>query len=392
MSRKRASLPSASEASPPRKKAKRVCHFQDSWTELFPGIKKSSKGDLYARCTYCSSDFLVSHGGKSDVSTHVAGTEHKKAFASSTTSRSILSMFNAGNSNQQIEAEVRWSMFVAKHNLAFLTSDHANKLFRKMFPDSKLAENFACGRTKITSIVKEALSPHYLKSVVDSMTFPFSLMMDESNDKTDKSCIILVRTVDGQCGEVRTRFLDMPVVNIGTAENLFHALKGSLAKHGLDFSKAMAFMSDTTNVMKGMRSRVQKLIRDDNPSVYDVVCICHLTDLTVKAGMKALSIDIDQLFIDVFYHFFHSSKRKEVFCKTWRDLFTSEPDVILKHCPTPWLSLLQCVDQYIGQLPGLIAYFSSTDENSAKNHLILQRLTNTWTLPLLQFSPSYCQR
>ena len=273
MSRKRASLPSASEASPPRKKAKRVCHFQDSWTELFPGIKKSSKGDLYARCTYCSCDFLVSHGGdlyarctycscdflvshggKSDVSSHVAGTEHKKAFASSTTSRSILSMFNAGNSNQQIEAEVRWSMFVAKHNLAFLTSGHANKLFRKMFPDSKLAENFACGRTKTTSIVKEALSPHYLKSVVDSMTFPFSLMMDESNDKTDKSCIILVRTVDGQCGEVRTRFLDMPVVNISTAENLFHALKDSLAKHGLDFSKAMAFMSDTTNVMKGMRS------------------------------------------------------------------------------------------------------------------------------------------
>ena len=64
MSRKRASLPSASEASPPRKKAKRDCHFQDSWTELFPGIKKSSKGDLYARCTYCSSDFLVSQVGK----------------------------------------------------------------------------------------------------------------------------------------------------------------------------------------------------------------------------------------------------------------------------------------------------------------------------------------
>ena len=108
----------------------------------------------------------------------------------------------------------------------------------------KLADNVACGRTKTTLIVKEALSPHYLKSVVDSMMFPFSLMMDESNVKTDKSCIILVRTVDGQCGEVRTRFLDMPVVNIGTAENSFHALKGSLAKHGLDISNAMAFMSN----------------------------------------------------------------------------------------------------------------------------------------------------
>ena len=64
------------------------------------------------------------------------------------------------------------------------------------------------------------------------------------------SCIILVRVLDPEVGEVRTQFLDMPVVNIGTAANLFKALKDSLEKHGLHFEKAVAFMSDTTNVMK----------------------------------------------------------------------------------------------------------------------------------------------
>ena len=59
---------------------------------------------------------------------------------------------------------------------------------------------------------------------------PFSLMMDESNDKTDKSCIILLRLLDPQLGEVRTRFVEMPIVNIGMATNLFEALKGSLTK------------------------------------------------------------------------------------------------------------------------------------------------------------------
>ena len=54
-------------------------------------------------------------------------------------------------------------------------------------------------------------------------------MMDESNDKTNKSCIILVRAFDSQTSEVHTRFLDMPVVNIGTAKNLFEALKSSLS-------------------------------------------------------------------------------------------------------------------------------------------------------------------
>ena len=57
---------------------------------------------------------------------------------------------------------------------------------------------------------------------------PFSLMMDESNDKTDSLAYYCpnLRLLDSQLGEVRTRFLDMPVVNIGTATNLFQALKG----------------------------------------------------------------------------------------------------------------------------------------------------------------------
>ena len=35
-------------------------------------------------------------------------------------------------------------------------------------------------------------------------------------------------------------------------------------------------MSDTTNVMKGARSGVQKLIKRGKPHLYDAGCICHL--------------------------------------------------------------------------------------------------------------------
>ena len=59
-------------------------------------------------------------------------------------------------------------------------------------------------------------------------------------------------------------------------------------------------MSDTTNVMKGARSGVQKLIKAECSGVLDVGRICHLADLTIKAGLQALPVDIDKLFIDVF--------------------------------------------------------------------------------------------
>ena len=57
-------------------------------------------------------------------------------------------------------------------------------------------------------------------------------MMDESNDKTDKSCIILIPVLDTEKGDICTRFLDMPVVNIGTAENV------SSIKAGVESIKA----------------------------------------------------------------------------------------------------------------------------------------------------------
>ncbi len=51
------------------------------------------------------------------------------------------------------------------------------------------------------------------------------------------------------------------------------------------------------SVMKGCRSGVQKLIRNEIPHLYDEGCINHLADLTIKAGVTTLPIDIDQLFI-----------------------------------------------------------------------------------------------
>ena len=82
--------------------------------------------------------------------------------------------------------------------------------------------------------------------------------------------------------------------------NLFNAIKKSLEKLGLDFSRAVSFIWDTTNVMKGAtcRSGVQKLIKDEKPCVYDAGYLSHLaTDLVVKAKMEVSPIDIDQLFV-----------------------------------------------------------------------------------------------
>ena len=143
--------------------------------------------------------------------------KHQEIAKASSSTRTLASYYKPQLPQNVIEAETRWAMFVSKHNIAFLTSDHATKLFAKMFPDSEVAR-FACGRTKTTAIIKEALAPHFLQKTKQNMASHFSIMMDESNDKTDKSCIILVRVFYSELGDTCTRFLDMPIVNIGTAQ------------------------------------------------------------------------------------------------------------------------------------------------------------------------------
>jgi hypothetical protein len=68
--------------------------------------------------------------------------------------------------------------------------------------------------------------PNLEKTLVDRCkTQPFTILCDESNDRGyDKLFAILVRVVEEELRSVKTRFLDMPVVNVGTGAKLYAAL------------------------------------------------------------------------------------------------------------------------------------------------------------------------
>ena len=52
-----------------------------------------------------------------------------------------------------------------------------------MFPNSKIAKNFKCSRTKTTAILNQAMYPSLKRTVVKCMrTQPFSLVNDGSSD------------------------------------------------------------------------------------------------------------------------------------------------------------------------------------------------------------------
>ena len=89
-----------------------------------------------------------------------------------------------GNSGSDvIKAEVMVTNFLVQHNLPIATANHLGPLFKEIFPDSKIAAEYASGRTKTSAIVNVALGPHCHKFLVEHYnSHPFSLGIDGSND------------------------------------------------------------------------------------------------------------------------------------------------------------------------------------------------------------------
>ena len=102
-----------------------------------------------------------------------------------------------------------------------LVVDHFTRLCKDMFPDSKIAQKFSCGKTKTTQTVKRATAPTLNKTVVaHCWTNSFSLSIDESNDKNAEiNLVILLKIYDPASQMAVTR---LPVCNIGNTENILN--------------------------------------------------------------------------------------------------------------------------------------------------------------------------
>ncbi|XP_060074370.1 zinc finger protein 862-like [Ylistrum balloti] len=120
-------------------------------------------------------------------------------------------------------------------------------------------------------------------------------------------------------------------------------------------------MSDNCSVMTGRHNSVISRIREVQPDIFDLGCVCHLANLCTVAAVKTIPLPVEDLLIDIFYHFHHSAKRKEEY-KEFLDFLNIEPAKILKHCSTRWLSLQRAVERTLHHWPALKSYFLSHED------------------------------
>lgn len=77
---------------------------------------------------------------------------------------------------------------------------------------------------------------------------------------------------------------------------------------------------------------------------------------------------VEELLIDVYFHFNHSAKRKEEY-REFLEFCDVAPLKILKHASTRWLSLQRCVNRFLQQWPVLLSYFESHEDRERPGHV-----------------------
>ena len=149
----------------------------------------------------------------------------------------------------------------------------------------------------------------------------------------------------------------MPVCDIATAQELFDVLAHELESNGIPWSNVIGFSSDRASVMVEVHHSVLSRVCSKQPKVFTLGCLCHLAALCAVSALKKIPLSIDNLLIDIFYHFKHSSKRWTEFVDILAEFSEIKPLKVLKHCTTPRLSLQHCIRRLLEQWPTLFAYF-----------------------------------
>ena len=212
------------------------------------------------------------------------------------------------------KAEIRWSIDVVLSNYSFNSVSNKSDLFCKMFPDSKIAENFSCGKTKCSYVVCFGRAPYFkgiLTEILCNVEYILALF-DELFNKTSKrgQMDMHVRCWDNNHNYVATRYYHSQFIGKASAKDVFEYFSACLP--GISESKLLQVSSDGPNVNLSFLDLLEE-DRDEkelNQLVHIGTCGLHTLHNSMKHGEKASGWNVKKLLTSLHRIFDESPSRR----------------------------------------------------------------------------------
>lgn len=274
--------------------------------------KKES--DCEASCRLDNKKINFSNNGLKALKSHSSSLTHKNAAKVISSMKPISSytvpteVSNSSNRTDEKanEAEIRWTLHVVENNYSFESNHHCVETFKKMHPDSKVAEAMQLKEDKIAYLIKDAIFP-YLRQQLSGVLKDtwFTLHIDEAN-KCRLHLGIVIRYMKQDDWNIYVQSLDLPALNSTTAESITDALLEALKEMGIPESKLICIMSDSCNTMRGWKSGVLTRVQETlEHKLVDVGgCSLHHMHNAVRASLDSVHlISVDDTISEIYTFF-----------------------------------------------------------------------------------------
>lgn len=276
---------------------------------------------------------------------------------------------------------------MAEHNLSMNIMEHLPQLIHKVCPDSEIAKNIACGRTKTTKILTSVIGATDRENILKHIrNNKFSLLVDESTDRgcTKHLCLVVRYYKDYK---VTDAFLCLVPIQDGTAEALYQHIVKFFTDNCIPYKDNMVgFAADGASTMMGQYNSLASRFLADIPNLFVMKCICHTFHLCASYACAKLAREPEGLVRDV-YNYFNNSPKRSAILKEFQEFLNLKPHKILHPCQTRWLSLRPAVVRLLEQYDALRLYFtehSFTDRLLTSDN-ILHMLKNPYNKMYLEF-------
>ena len=178
-------------------------------------------------------------------------------------------------SESVLKAETIWALNATVNHFSHNSSRYTSPIFSTMFPDSEIAKQFTCGRSKLSYITSFGLAPYFHEQLLATISdVPFhSLSFDESFNSVTKNeqLDIAVRFWDVKLSKSVTRYFGSEYLGHSTAEDLLRCFNRATAS--VDHSKMINLSMDGPAVNHKFMRLFQEQRAEQCVYIYYKYCI-----------------------------------------------------------------------------------------------------------------------
>jgi hypothetical protein len=216
-----------------------------------------------------------------------------------------------------IKAEIIQALKIIRYHQSFRSCAEDSLMFSVMFPDSKIAQKYAMGKTKLKYVIEFGIAVYirnFLK--IDMARTPYSFAFDETTTaQTKKQLDGYISYVDRNGDIISGTYIGSKFLGHCKSEDLLTNITEMFAEYELSLKDIVSVGMDGCATNLKFLRLLKKEADLVNSGIVDIgTCTLHIVNNAFKYGMAEMKtgFDADAVISDINFFFKLSSARRLV--------------------------------------------------------------------------------